>query len=365
MKAIDLHINREPEIYLSPNLPKSPMVSICVTTYNHSLFVERCLQSILSQKTTFDFEVLLGEDDSSDGTRDICKRIAQQFPNRVKLFLHHRENVMSILGRPTGRFNFLWNLNEARGKYIALCDGDDYWTDPFKLQKQIDILESDILLSISCHNTKEIGGSGRSADTDSMEVGRYTIHDLSRGNFIYTSSCVFRRPEHYPDWFLTVAVGDYPLHMLNAQKGGIHYSNESMSVYRKHKGGIWSSLSSKEMKLKWVHLLITLYSHFDEDVRFGLEGQIKTIMAELLKDSHVALDNIKPDTLSHILESSNMVAHARLLKSVEAEALINHFHKSNLLEVDWISHSVKWKILVKALLKKVLVKFTSRLKKYI
>ncbi len=117
---------------------KNVLVSVCVQTYNHSNYIKACLDSILKQETKFDFEILLGEDESSDGTREICLEYAKKHPERLKLFLHRRENNIKVNGQPTGRFNILYNLFSARGKYIAICEGDDYWTDPLKLQKQVD-----------------------------------------------------------------------------------------------------------------------------------------------------------------------------------------------------------------------------------
>lgn len=126
-----------------PNsVPDNVLVSVCVQTYNHEAFIKDCLNGILNQNTNFDFEILLGEDDSQDDTRNICEEYADKHPDKIRLFLHSRQNVINIGGKPTGRFNLLNNLNESKGKFIAICEGDDYWTDPDKLQKQLDFLES-------------------------------------------------------------------------------------------------------------------------------------------------------------------------------------------------------------------------------
>src|SRR5690606_36284281 len=117
-------------------------LSVLVTTYNHANYIAQCLDSILMQQTTFPFEIILGEDESTDGTREICKDYAQKHPDIIKLFLRSRKDVIYINGKPTGRFNFLASLKACTGKYIALCEGDDFWTDPLKLQKQVDFLEA-------------------------------------------------------------------------------------------------------------------------------------------------------------------------------------------------------------------------------
>ncbi len=118
-----------------------PTVSVCVQTYQHVNYIKDCLDGILMQKTSFRFEILLGDDESTDGTREICREYAEKYPEKIRFFLHSRENNIQVNGNPTGRFNFLYNLYSSNGKYIAICEGDDYWTDPLKLQKQVDFLE--------------------------------------------------------------------------------------------------------------------------------------------------------------------------------------------------------------------------------
>ena len=116
-------------------VPEEPLVSVCVQTYQHVDYIEDCLEGILMQETSFSYEILLGEDASTDSTRNICIEYAERYPDKIRLFLHSRENNIEIGGQPTGRFNYLYNLYNANGKYIALCEGDDYWTDSLKLQK--------------------------------------------------------------------------------------------------------------------------------------------------------------------------------------------------------------------------------------
>ena len=119
---------------------KRPLVSILCVTYNHSAFISQAIDSFLMQKTNFSYEICLGEDGSSDGTAGICRQYAERNPEKIRLFERDRADVVYIDNKPTGRFNFIETLNECKGEYIAICDGDDYWTDPCKLQKQIDFL---------------------------------------------------------------------------------------------------------------------------------------------------------------------------------------------------------------------------------
>ena len=118
-----------------------PLVSICCITYNHVDFIKDAIEGFLSQKTTFTYEICIGEDESNDGTREIIKEYAAKYPNKIRLFLRKRKDVIYFNGKATGRFNFMETLKKARGKYIATCEGDDYWLDPLKLQKQVDFME--------------------------------------------------------------------------------------------------------------------------------------------------------------------------------------------------------------------------------
>ncbi len=246
-------------------------VSVSITTYNHGKYIAQAIESVLMQKTNFDFEIIIGEDDSEDDTRAIVKEYKKKYPDRIKLFLNDRENVIYIDGRPTGRWNFINNLNHATGEYIALLDGDDYWTDPHKLQKQVDFLDSNPDFVICCHPVIAVNENSTKPEkilSSPTDRDIYTIEDLlNYGNIIDNCSVVFRRGLFgpIPEWFKIVKYGDWPLHILNSQYGKIKYINEIMATYRIHSGGVWSKhsqLSQLEMtidtlKIVGKHLNIT------------------------------------------------------------------------------------------------------------
>jgi glycosyltransferase involved in cell wall biosynthesis len=118
-----------------------PLVSVCVPAFHHADFIAQCLDSILAQETDFLFEILVGEDDSTDGTREICLEYADKYPDKIRLFLRKAEEKMLRNGKKVGRGNHLSLYQSARGKYICICDGDDYWLSPQKLQHQMDLME--------------------------------------------------------------------------------------------------------------------------------------------------------------------------------------------------------------------------------
>lgn len=117
---------------------KTPLVSICCITYNHAPYISQCVDGFLMQKTTFPFEIIINDDCSNDGTTEILKDYAIKYPELIHLILHDENQYSKGVRRILATFVY----PVAKGKYIALCEGDDYWTDPYKLQKQVDYLES-------------------------------------------------------------------------------------------------------------------------------------------------------------------------------------------------------------------------------
>jgi glycosyltransferase involved in cell wall biosynthesis len=242
----------EQEEFLGTNKPVNaiqPVVSVLVTTYEHVRFIRQCLDGILAQETRFPFEVVIGEDESTDGTREICIEYARRYPERVRLFLRSRSLSNYVVDGVTKRLNGTWCRRSARGRYIALCEGDDYWISKEKLQKQVDFLESHADCSMSFHNvlcaTEDTAAEPRPAYGSGM-APFYSVVDLLPYNFIYTASIVYRTasmPNPLPDWYYRMPMGDWPSCLLLARSGRIGYLPEVMSAYRIHTGGVWSRLS--------------------------------------------------------------------------------------------------------------------------
>lgn len=243
---------------------ENPKVSVSIITYNHEKYIAQALDSVLRQETDFEYEIILGEDESQDGTRKICIEYARRYPDRIRLFLRSRKNVIYINGRPTGRFNFVENLKAIRGKYIAVLDGDDYWTKPYKLQKQVDFLESHPDHSI-CFTRAAVFSEDNSYQSYEVpaikgHIQSLVLEDLLRDNPMATCSVMFRRGlfAELPSWYFKLAFGDWPLHILNAQYGKVGYIPEVMAAYRLHAGGVYSSrrvIDNLFEKLKFYKLI--------------------------------------------------------------------------------------------------------------
>ncbi|MFD2552343.1 glycosyltransferase family 2 protein [Bizionia sediminis] len=243
-------------------------VSICCQTFNHKDYIAQALDSFLIQKTTFKYEILLRDDASTDGTSVICKRYAKEFPELIKL-LAYKENQYQKGVRPLAD-----NLKRAKGKYIAICEGDDYWTDPLKLQKQVDFLEANADCSVCFHPSKFIYQNNpanfkihkpKAANGNSF----FTMKDviLGGGSFMTTNSMVFRNNLITQNlrWVQDAPAGDLPLMLQLALKGSIGYIDEVMGVYRVVSPGSWSStmLKSTKQNRKHYRLMMTMWTEFD------------------------------------------------------------------------------------------------------
>lgn len=236
-------------------------VSCHVITYNHINYISKCLDGILMQKTNFSFEIIIGDDVSTDGTREIVERYAAEYPDLIRLNLRQKRGT----GIP-GKENFVSTLEMCTGEYISLCDGDDYWTDPLKLQKQVDFLENNKEFNICFHNVQNVDRDGKIISKNNPSSGEiektYTIENLSLENFIDTPSVVFRNNGYpLPSWFIYSPIGDYPLHLINASSGLIKYFPEEMAVYRVG-SGVWNTKSIVDQILGTVFCLNFLIEDF-------------------------------------------------------------------------------------------------------
>jgi len=245
-----------------------PKVSVSLITYNHADFIAQAIESVLMQETAFDYELVIGEDDSSDVTREIVKAYKEKYPDRIRLLLNDRENVIYIDGRPTGRWNFINTLQHCTGEYIALLEGDDYWTDPLKLQKQVNLLEAHPEYAMCAHRVMQVYEEENHAPRiyPHFKPKRvYCLRDLLVQAQLPTCSIVFRNKlfEEFPEWYYKAPQGDWPLHILNAQHGDIVFIEEVMGVYRVHQGGVFSFENEKQ-KLEWgIQKIQTINTHLE------------------------------------------------------------------------------------------------------
>lgn len=251
-------------------MDKTITLNVLIITYNHSKFIEECVLSAINQKTDFPYKIIIGDDFSNDGTREILIKLKEKYHEKLDLILHPRRLIIKELPEMFGKLNFISTFKRCtNSKYIATLDGDDYWTDPYKLQKQVDFLENNEDYAICFHRVHDLVEGQEpvlsNLNTSDLEE-TYTIFDLAKGNIIHTPSVMFRTYPDFklPSWFKDCAAGDYVLHMLNANFGKIKYLPESMAVYRKHEQGIWSSKSKVYQNENWIKVLDYLIFEFKE-----------------------------------------------------------------------------------------------------
>ena len=240
-----------------------PLISISCITYNHAPFIRQCLDGFVMQKTNFPIEVLIHDDASTDGTADIIREYEQKYPDIIKP-IYQTENQYSKGISPSRIYNF----PRIQGKYIAICEGDDYWTDEYKLQKQVDFLEANEDYSICFHPVKVYNEEeGIFIENDIVQdVPDVTdIKLLATTNYINTPSVIYRNNQQVFDdlnKFPSLGIGDYIFHMLFAQYGKIKKLRDTMAVYRMHKSGVWSSKPPEYTHSIWLRVLVALIYHF-------------------------------------------------------------------------------------------------------
>ena len=232
-----------------------PTVSVCCITYNHERFLAEAIDSVLMQVTDFEVEMVIGEDCSTDGTRAIAQDYERRFPGRVRVLTPSVN--LGIMP------NLMATIAACQGEYIALLEGDDYWTDPAKLQRQVDVLRANEDCALCFHDaeifydadstrptmafSQHVAANILTMRTDSVAPLRFTQCDLARIGWIMpTASLLFRSvslPQPLPSWFAGVYSGDYTLHLLSTRRGPALYLPCSMSRYRLHEHSITNSTS--------------------------------------------------------------------------------------------------------------------------
>lgn len=210
----------------------NPLVSIVCVTYNHESYLRQALDSFLMQKTSFAYEIVLAEDCSTDGTRKICEEYTKKHPDIIH-YIYRDYNIGGIA-------NEYEALSAARGKYIALCEGDDYWTDPLKLQRQVDFLECHPNYSMCFHRARVDTANKKENDLYShLEEREYSAYEIYKDWVVPTCSVMYRAemlpPERVDG---SVIYSDIYMYLKLAEKGRVYNLNFEGAVYRRNSGGI-------------------------------------------------------------------------------------------------------------------------------
>lgn len=255
-------------------------VSCHIITYNQIDYISKCIDSVLMQKTNFSIEIIIGDDNSTDGTRELLLKYANEYPDLIKLNLRELRGT----GLP-GKQNFLTTLEMCSGEYIAMLEGDDYWTDPFKLQKQVDFLEANPDYVLCFHQVTILKPDGTIVEDFITKVPENyeTIETLARfGNYIHTPSVVYRNIiPTLPFEFEVTPIGDYFIYMMLAEHGKVKYMKEKMATYR-FGVGVFSP-NDYILRLKqWIDCVVLIFSNCkNEEVKKILYEKYQASIIEM------------------------------------------------------------------------------------
>lgn len=239
------------------NMSNDLSVSVVMITYKHENFIEQAINGVLMQQIKYPVNLIIADDNSPDDTERIIRNIIKNHKNGKWIdYTKHTKNK-GMMG------NFLWALKKAKGKYIALCEGDDFWIDKFKLQKQVDFLEKNKNYSLCFHKVNiyyENNITPFLDDINSKTQDTTSLLDIIKSNYIHTMSIVFKNNNDYPDWLSTAYPGDWPLNIINATHGKMKFIPEKMASYRVHHGGVHSTTGGKPYQQ------IQTFKHISEEL---------------------------------------------------------------------------------------------------
>lgn len=256
-----------------------PKLSVCMITYNHENFIAQAIESVLMQEVNFDYEIVIGEDCSTDNTRNILLSYHNKFPDKIKLILHEH-NV-------GGHENFIQTYKACKGEYLALLEGDDFWISPEKLQMQVDLMEKHPEFATCFHRVVAAVQDGdeyrimRSTHDDFYEASgkrHFTLKDFLDFNFIPTGSTLFRNNliKEFPSWIYDVTQVDWALQILYAQHGDIILIDELIGAYRIHPNGVWTSRDRYERNIERIKILKCINKHLN----YKYDKRMRTLISD-------------------------------------------------------------------------------------
>lgn len=340
------------------------LVSVVVITYNQEKFIKKAIDSILEQETSFEVEIIIGDDNSTDLTREILKRY-EEMNGRIRV-IYRDENIGAIP-------NFIETFKEASGRYIALCEGDDYWLEPTKLQQQIDFLENNSTHSLVFHPVSVVFDDSKDESyTYPAEKSDFTVENLLRSNFIQTNSVVYRSlgKKVYRRLVSNLMPGDWYLHVFHAKYGEIGFIDKIMSVYRRHKDGLWRQDTEDYLDKIWINHGLGHLSLYEEMIKiygnkkpysdiiwgnitslFNISKRIDERKGERLVDNLTKNKHTTAATLiGRLLDDNSRLSNEsvslsrELTDSKEIKDELEALLKQKSYELDAIKQSKAWKL---------------------
>lgn len=323
----------------------SPLVTVRSSVFQHRDFIEKCIEGVLMQETDFQFEYIIGEDFSTDGTREIVFEYAEKYPDRIRLFTADQNVGSKANGRRC--------INAARGKYMALCEGDDYWTDPHKLQKQVDFLEGNPDYNLCFHDVRVLKPDGQLVEDKITKVPKQStdLRDfLTYGNYIHTPSVMIRNTvKALPEEFIHSPVGDFLSHAFVIDEGKAMHLPEIMAVYREGVG-IWSTQKQEKRVIGFVKALAVLAQYYGRISNHEGENILRKRISRYFKSEFLKK---KQDTSEVQAEFIQMIFEKGLNNELfnSFKWVENAVHQ-NYRDSKYIATSVPFRALLKSLILK-------------
>lgn len=325
-------------------LPDSPLVSVCIITYRHARYIRQCVESALAQVADFPYEILIGEDESDDGTREICQELAAAHPGRIRLVLNRRADVVYVDGRPRGTNNLVATVGVAQGEFVALCEGDDFWTDPSKLSRQVAYLRANPDCVGCFHEASLVDGEDRElqaeffkpqvAEAKEKYDRRDCIADLL--SKYATCSLMYRRTAFRdpPQWYLRRSC-DFFFDLVITAHGKLGFIDQRMAAYRRHGGGVWSGQTRVMQFLELITRFRLLLSEpeffpiFREELLTKLKSfECALALTDELGAAHRELEMERQRVSELLREKDQLVVNVRRLLD-EREKLLAFLKKQH------------------------------------
>jgi glycosyltransferase involved in cell wall biosynthesis len=264
-------------------------------TYNHEAYIEKALNGFVSQITNFPFEVIVADDCSTDCNQKIIQEYADRYPAIIKPILRTKNIGVNS--------NYYDAVSRAKGEFIATCDGDDYWTDEKKLQKQVEFLTAHPDFALCCHPFVQHYVDGSVKDRtlspwdyvsySAKERGYLIFDDLISINPIGSMSAMYRWKlvQRLPEWMIQYPVADLIMHMLHADKGKIGVLDDVMAVYQRHSGGVWYNNDQKEHQAKLAKSLADMFIDIDYALENKHNEELQLLKGPKIKILFLAIEN--------------------------------------------------------------------------
>lgn len=271
-----------------------PVVSICCITYNHEPYIEDALEGFLIQETDFPFEILIHDDASTDRTAEIIREYVNKYPKIIKPILQ-KINQYS-LGR---KINSEFNFSRVKGEFTAICEGDDYWIDSNKIQKQVDLMRAHPNISLIFHTAtvQNFDALSKAEITKSHAAGVWPKNKwfYEGGSSAPTASMLFRfeHVKNLPDWYFKSPVGDMPTKLILAEKGDIYFLNEVMCIRRLGVPNSWNKRvrNNPEKETDYLNSMIKMLESYNNySKKKWNESVQKQIAIYIIKKNHIGID---------------------------------------------------------------------------